>query len=178
VAVNVSPLQLVQPSFVDMVVATLEETRLEPRWLELELTENIVVENLKAVAQTLARLKSLGVGLAIDDFGTGYSSLAYLRNLPIDTIKIDRSFITDLKSPRESPQYPLALVQAIIGLAQNLDLEVVSEGIEDKAQLQLLQSLGCHLGQGFLFARPVPAHLIPNLLVAGVIVAGLAETAS
>jgi diguanylate cyclase (GGDEF)-like protein len=178
VAVNVSPLQLVQPSFVDMVMATLEETDLEPRWLELELTENIVVENLKAVAHTLARLKSLGVGLAIDDFGTGYSSLAYLRNLPIDTIKIDRSFIMDLKSPRESPQYPLALVQAIIGLAQNLDLEVVAEGIEDKAQLQLLQNLGCHLGQGYLFAPPVPAQLIPNLLEARVIVAGVAETAS
>lgn len=178
VAVNVSPLQLVQPSFVEVVRSTLEESNLEPRWLEVELTESIVVENLKAVAETLGSLQALGVGLAIDDFGTGYSSLAYLRNLPIDTIKIDRSFVSDLQSPRESPQYPLALVQAIVSLAQNLDLEVVAEGIETKQQLQLLQSLGCHLGQGFLFSRPVPAQLIPHLLKTNSVQHSLARVSS
>lgn len=164
VAVNVSPLQFAQLGFYDSVTQALEQSGLAPSWLELELTENIVMENVEVVARSLGRLQGLGVGLAIDDFGTGYSSLAYLRDLPIDTVKIDRSFINDLKTPRESPQYALALIQAIISLAQNLDLDVVAEGIESKAQLHMVRELGCHIGQGNLLAKAMEAHEVQDFL--------------
>jgi EAL domain-containing protein (putative c-di-GMP-specific phosphodiesterase class I) len=155
VCVNVSPLQFAQPGFYDSVVKALELHQLMPDALELELTESIVLHGVDHVTSTLDRLRRLGVGLAIDDFGTGYSSLAYLRDLPIDTIKIDRSFVKDLGSPRKGPQFALALVEAITGIARYLDLDIVAEGIETPAQLELLQSLGCHLGQGYYFAKPM-----------------------
>jgi diguanylate cyclase len=157
VCVNVSPLQFAQPGFYDSVVAALERNDLMPDAVELELTEGIVLHGVGHVTSTLDRLRRLGVGLAIDDFGTGYSSLAYLRDLPIDTIKIDRSFVKDLGSPRKGPQFALALVEAITGIAGYLDLAVVAEGIETQAQCDLLRSLGCSLGQGYHFARPMEA---------------------
>ncbi|MDQ3397515.1 MAG: EAL domain-containing protein [Deinococcota bacterium] len=158
VAVNVSPLQFAQPSFFQVVQQALEQSGLDARWLELELTESIVMHRTNNVSETFCKLQRLGVGLAIDDFGTGYSSLSYLRDLPIDTIKIDRSFVDDLSSPRQSPQYALALVQAIVSLARNLDLEVVAEGVENKVQLNLVRDLGCQLGQGEYFSKAMPAH--------------------
>jgi len=157
VSVNVSPLQFAQPGFYDSIVAALESNGLMPDAVELELTEGIVLHGVSHVTTTLDRLRRLGVSLAIDDFGTGYSSLAYLRDLPIDTIKIDRSFIKDLGSPRKGPQFALALVEAITGIARYLDLSVVAEGIETQAQCDLLRSLGCAVGQGYYFARPMPA---------------------
>ncbi len=161
VCVNVSPLQFAQPGFYDSVVAALERNDLMPDAVELELTEGIVLHGVNHVTSTLDRLRRLGVGLAIDDFGTGYSSLAYLRDLPIDTIKIDRSFVKDLGSPRKGPQFALALVEAITGIAGYLDLSVVAEGIETQVQCDLLRSLGCKLGQGYLFARPMdPADIV------------------
>jgi EAL domain-containing protein (putative c-di-GMP-specific phosphodiesterase class I) len=167
VCVNVSPLQFAQPSFYDSVVAALENHGLMPEALELELTESIVLHGVDHVASTLDRLRRLGVGLAIDDFGTGYSSLAYLRDLPIDTIKIDRSFVKDLGSPRKGPQFALALVEAITGIARYLDLSVVAEGIETHAQVELLKSLGCHLGQGYYFAQPMTPDLVEVYLRPG-----------
>jgi diguanylate cyclase len=164
VCVNVSPLQFAQPSFYDSVVAALEHHGLMPEALELELTEGIVLHSVDHVASTLDRLRRLGVGLAIDDFGTGYSSLAYLRDLPIDTIKIDRSFVKDLGSPRKGPQFALALVEAITGIARYLDLAVVAEGIETHAQVELMRSLGCHLGQGYYFAKPMTPDLVEAYL--------------
>ncbi|MFN2322931.1 MAG: putative bifunctional diguanylate cyclase/phosphodiesterase [Trueperaceae bacterium] len=167
VCVNVSPLQFAQPNFYDSVVAALENHGLMPEALELELTESIVLHGVDHVASTLDRLRRLGVGLAIDDFGTGYSSLAYLRDLPIDTIKIDRSFVKDLGSPRKGPQFALALVEAITGIARYLDLSVVAEGIETRAQVELLKSLGCHQGQGFYFAQPMTPELVEVYLRPG-----------
>ena len=155
ISVNVSPLQFAQPQFSNSVMSALRSAQLEPHFLELELTESIVMRNPEVVRRNLYELQDLGVTVAIDDFGTGYSSLSYLRDFSIDTIKIDRSFIRDLSTPRRAPQYALALVEAIVKLADNLDVELVAEGIESLEQLELLRDLGCHVGQGYYFARPM-----------------------
>ena len=155
ISVNVSPLQFAQPHFSDSVTAALSRAQLEPHFLELELTESIVMRNPETVRRNLRALQDVGVTVAIDDFGTGYSSLSYLRDFAIDTIKIDRSFVRDLSTPRRAPQYALALVEAIVRLADNLDVELVAEGIESREQLELLRDLGCHVGQGYYFARPM-----------------------
>ncbi len=155
VAVNVSALQFAQPGFGDSVMEALRRSRLEPGALELELTESIMLRNPEIVRRNLRDLKRSNITIAIDDFGTGYSSLSYLRDFPIDTIKIDRSFVRDLSAPRRAPHYALALVEAIVKLAQNLDVELVAEGIETSEQFELLRDLGCHTGQGFFFAKPM-----------------------
>ena len=157
VSVNVSSVQFAHPGFYGTVVRALETSGLMPEYLELELTEGIVMHGVEHVTSTLQKLQRLGVSLAIDDFGTGYSSLAYLRDLPIDSIKIDRSFVRDLDTPLRGPQFALALIEAITSLAQHLDLEVVAEGIETESQRNLLLDLGCRLGQGWLFSKAMPA---------------------
>ncbi len=164
VSVNVSPMQFAHPGFFRSVEAALEDHALQPELLELELTEGIVMYGVDHVTDTLLRLQRLGVRIAIDDFGTGYSSFAYLRDLPIDTVKIDRSFVKDLGSPLNAPQFALALVEAITHVAKHLDLEIVAEGIETEAQCHVLRDLGCHLGQGFLFSKPLPASEIRRFL--------------
>ncbi len=156
VSVNVSAMQFAHPGFFRTVTDALEDHALQPELLEIELTEGIVMHGVDRVTETLKRLRHLGVSIAIDDFGTGYSSFAYLRDLPIDTVKIDRSFVKDLGAPLHAPQFALALVEAIAHVAMHLDLKIVAEGIETEAQRQVLRGLGCHLGQGFLFSRPVP----------------------
>ena len=164
VSVNVSPMQFAHPGFYRTVERALEDHALMPEALELELTEGIVMHGVEHVTATLARLQRLGVRIAIDDFGTGYSSFAYLRDLPIDTVKIDRSFVRDLGSPLHAPQFALALVEAITHIAQHLDLTIVAEGVETEAQRRLLQDLGCHLGQGYHFSKPMaPAEMEPYL---------------
>jgi diguanylate cyclase (GGDEF)-like protein len=164
VSVNVSAMQFAHPGFFRTVKAALEDNALLPELLEIELTEGIVMHGVDHVTETLQRLQRLGVSIAIDDFGTGYSSFAYLRDLPIDTVKIDRSFVKDLGSPLHAPQFALALVEAITHVAKHLDLEIVAEGIETEAQRQVLRDLGCHLGQGYLFSRPVePSEMRPYL---------------
>ncbi len=157
VSVNVSAMQFAHPGFFRTVEAALEDHALLPELLEIELTEGIVMHGVDHVTETLQRLQRLGVKIAIDDFGTGYSSFAYLRDLPIDTVKIDKSFVKDLGSPLHAPQFALALVEAIAHVAKHLDLVIVAEGIETEAQRQVLRDLGCQLGQGFLFSRPMPA---------------------
>jgi diguanylate cyclase len=164
VSINVSPLQFAQTNFYASVVEALELCQLTPDSLELELTESMVLHGVDHVTSTLDRFQRLGVSIAIDDFGTGYSSLAYLRDLPIDTIKIDRAFIKDLGSPRKGPQFALALVEAITRLAEHLDLEVVAEGIETQAQCELAKSLGCRTGQGYYFAKPMTPDAIEAYL--------------
>ncbi|HEX7003343.1 MAG TPA: bifunctional diguanylate cyclase/phosphodiesterase [Trueperaceae bacterium] len=155
VSVNVSPLQFTHPGFFDTVLAALQANLLPPECLELELTESIVMKEVESVSATLARLQRHGIRIAIDDFGTGYSSLAYLRDLPINTVKIDRTFINDLVSPIRGPRFAHALVEAIIRLAAHLELDVVAEGIEEKAQADLLKELGCGLAQGFHYSQPM-----------------------
>ena len=165
VSVNVSARQFRTPGFVDQVRQALADAGAQPGWLLLEITESLVLRDAEQVWTDLRVLRELGVRIAIDDFGTGYSSLSYLRQMPVDVLKIDKSFIDDIIA---SPQQR-ALVNAIVTLARNLDLTVVAEGIEDGAQRELLERMGCPFGQGYLFARPVwPAEIPPLLGAVGV----------
>jgi len=159
VAVNVSALQFARADFVDTVSRTLADSGLEPRWLELELTESVIMRDVEQVRLRLAQLRALGVHIAIDDFGTGYSSLAYLQQLPIDSLKIDRSFIRDLTQPAATAGPGQTLVRTIVAMAHGLGMQVVAEGVETKGQLEFLQTVGCERGQGFLVARPMPAEI-------------------
>ncbi|HEX2863167.1 MAG TPA: bifunctional diguanylate cyclase/phosphodiesterase, partial [Deinococcales bacterium] len=152
-AVNVSSLQLLRGDLVGTVQAALRDSGLDPRWLELELAESALMDNVDGAAAQFARLRALGVGLAMDDFGTGYSSMGYLQRLPFTTLKIDRSFISAAEgNPASGP-----LVRAMVSLAEALGLNVIAEGVEDATQLEALRALGCPQVQGFLFARPMPA---------------------
>lgn len=150
-AVNLSPRQFRAPGLVERLGRIIAESGMVPAELELEITETAVMEELDSAARTLAQLADLGVGLAVDDFGTGYSSLAYLRRLPVDTLKIDRSFIRAL----DDGPHDAAIVRTIIDLARTLGLCVVAEGVETESQLRFLRAAGCHQMQGFLFSRPV-----------------------
>lgn len=156
-SVNVSSLQFSHPGFYAAVINALKDSSLSGDFLELELTESIVMNQPADVKQVLAHLQRLGIRIAIDDFGTGYSSLAYLRDLPIDTVKIDRSFVRDLTEQDKDATFSKALVETIVGLAKHLELEVVAEGVETEAQRNLLKQLGCHIGQGYFFAKPLAA---------------------
>jgi diguanylate cyclase (GGDEF)-like protein/PAS domain S-box-containing protein len=162
VSVNISPRQLLHGSIVADVRSALEDSGLEPASLTLEITEGVLVEEAGPSLAALEGLKSLGVRIAIDDFGTGYSSLSYLSRLPIDVLKIDRSFVADIGSSRQAA----ALVRSIVKIGQTLQLETIAEGIETEQQLERLRRLGAKLGQGYLFARPLTAKALAELLVA------------
>ena len=153
VAVNVSSRQIARDRLVESVLQTLRRTGLEARYLELELTERVFVDNTDTVHKTLERLSGLGVQISIDDFGTGYSSLGYLKRLPIDVIKIDRTFVAGTPDDRDDCE----LTTAIVAMAHGLGCRVVAEGIETPAQLAFLQRQDCDEAQGYLFARPMPA---------------------
>lgn len=153
VSVNLSPRQFLEPSLVADLSRILQEHQIEPQYLELELTESTLMQNVPQVEGTLRELHQLGVHIAIDDFGTGCSSLAYLKRFPIDTIKIDRSFVAGIEHDR----HDLAVVQAMVGLAQTLDLRLVAEGVETEEQLRVLTALGCGYGQGYFWSEPLPA---------------------
>lgn len=150
VAVNVSALQFACPDFVDVVAGVLRSTGLPPRLLELELTESVLVRDARASASTLTKLRDLGVTIALDDFGTGYSSLSYLQNLPIDRLKIDRSFLNQAESRPKAE----SVMRCVVELAHALGLRVIGEGVETVPQLNLLHRLGCDEAQGFLLGRP------------------------
>jgi EAL domain-containing protein (putative c-di-GMP-specific phosphodiesterase class I) len=152
-AVNVSGQQLGAPEFVDMVARALEETGHVAQRLELEITETTLMRNLDQSAQVLSRLRALGVRLSIDDFGTGYSSLGYLKHLPVQTVKIDRSFVAEL--PENS--HDAAITNGIIDMGHNLGLEVIGEGVETAAQLRYLRERGCDMIQGYLLHAPTTA---------------------
>jgi EAL domain-containing protein (putative c-di-GMP-specific phosphodiesterase class I) len=128
--------------------------------LEIEITENVLMEDLENVISVLERISALGISIAIDDFGTGYSSLNYLQKLPIDTLKIDQSFVQDM----ESDQGAFSIVKAIIEMARGLKLQIISEGVEEISQFELLKSMGCRNMQGYLFGRPVPMLDITELM--------------
>ncbi|MDW8202608.1 MAG: EAL domain-containing protein, partial [Cyanobacteriota bacterium SKYGB_h_bin112] len=138
----------------------LQETNLQPNHLKLEITETIIMDQAEAAIATLTDLKSLGIQLQIDDFGTGYSSFSYLHRFPIDNLKIDRSFITELGTSDDSYK----IVQAIITLAHSLGVTVTAEGIETKEQLACLNAMGCDYGQGFFFARAMSQDEVRILL--------------
>jgi diguanylate cyclase (GGDEF)-like protein len=161
IAVNVSARQFQQRDFIDRVVHILEESGLGASYLELELTETSIMENPESAAKLLTEIRQLGVKVAVDDFGTGYSSLSYLKRLPIDTLKVDRSFVNNAPTDPDDA----ALVMAIVTLAHNLRLRVVAEGIETDEQLSFLRLLRCDEGQGYLFSRPQPAEALEQSLL-------------
>lgn len=158
VSVNISSRQFRSDSLVDSVAAALRSSALAPEFLELELTESLLVENTGSAISIMTRLKKLGVALSIDDFGAGYSSLGYLRQFPIDFLKVDRSFIRDMdKNPKDA-----AIVRAISALARSLGIGFVAEGVEEASQAEYLRTCDCAEMQGFLFGRPVPAEELPE----------------
>jgi diguanylate cyclase (GGDEF)-like protein/PAS domain S-box-containing protein len=160
-SVNFSARQFQQPSFISTVAEVLKETNLDPRWLELELTESSIMKEPEQAIEKLHELKLMGIRVAIDDFGTGYSSLNYLKRFPIDTLKIDKSFVSDVcKDPHDT-----AIVRAIITLGHALDLTVVAEGVETQEQLKYLTSLGCDVVQGFLFSKSLSVGAFEELLM-------------
>jgi diguanylate cyclase (GGDEF)-like protein/PAS domain S-box-containing protein len=160
VAVNISAVEFQSKDFLDGVRATLKETRLNPRYLELELTESVLMQNAESTAAALIALKAIGVRLAIDDFGTGYSSLSYLRQFPIDTLKIDQSFVREINVGSHDD----TIVSAVISMGKTLKQKVVAEGIETGEQLAFLQRQHCGEGQGYHFSRPVSAEELVTFL--------------
>ena len=150
-SVNISVVEFRQQDLVERIQEVLDETGLAAEWLELEVTESIVADDIERITKVLDELKVLGIGVAIDDFGTGYSSLSYLTRLPFDKLKIDQSFV------RNTDRQNWAIVRAVVQLARSLELKIVAEGIETMESMHQLRDLGCHIGQGYYFSRPVPA---------------------
>jgi len=153
VAVNLSPRELQRVNMVEIVEQVLFETNLDPQWLELEVTEGCMINDLATTSNTLQRLSNLGVHISIDDFGTGYSSLSYIKKLPINTLKIDQSFVNDITTNSDDA----AIATAIIGMAQSLRLNVIAEGVEAKEQIDFLSSQNCRGMQGYYFSKPLSA---------------------
>jgi EAL domain-containing protein (putative c-di-GMP-specific phosphodiesterase class I)/ActR/RegA family two-component response regulator len=160
VAVNVTAADLADPAFPPWLTETAERHGVAAARLELELTEGMAVVDTEGTAVTLQRFRDLGITLSIDDFGTGHSALGWLRSLHVDKLKIDRMFIADIADDPEACR----IVETIISLAKDLRLTVLAEGIETREQLDVLKRIGCHLGQGFLLARPMPAADFPSWL--------------
>ena len=167
--INVSPMQLVTEGFVDMIAETIDEFGLDGRSICLEITESVVVQDIETTRTTLAGLKKAGVQIAIDDFGTGYSVLTHLKSLPVDTLKIDRGFVRDLgTNPGD-----LAIVRAVIALAEAFGLELVAEGVESAGAARTLLEHGCHRAQGYLISRPVTGEVMAELLAKQFVPLGL-----
>ena len=154
ISVNVSSVELRSPGFVAGLRSILADSGMDPRLLELELTEAVLIEDSRSVADVLRELKEIGVLLALDDFGTGYSSLTHLKRFPIDALKIDQSFVHDLARDSDGA----SIVSAMIGMGRNLHMQVIAEGVETPQQLEILRERGCHQAQGYLLGRPVPGE--------------------
>ena len=160
VAVNVSAIELLRPNYVDRVKRILKETKLDPQYLELEITENSVMRNLEKGIQILQELKSLGIFIAIDDFGTGYSSFGYLKQLPINILKIDKYFIQEI----DKSEIDANIVKSMIQLGHTFHLKVIAEGVETKRAAEILRDLNCDIVQGYYFSKPIPADMFEKLL--------------
>jgi EAL domain-containing protein (putative c-di-GMP-specific phosphodiesterase class I) len=158
--INVSPKQFAQRDLADSVGELFESLSFEPRRIKFEITESILLEDIELATRTLGELRRLGVQVFMDDFGTGYSSLTYLGRLPLDGIKVDRSFVSQMGDDARQAQ----LVGTIITLIRNLGLEPIAEGVETDQQARLLREMGCAFAQGFVFCRPLPAREIDDLL--------------
>ncbi|MBI3593597.1 MAG: EAL domain-containing protein [Nitrospirae bacterium] len=160
-AINISATQFQQQNLSEMISNTLKESGLDPKYLELEITESTIMKSAENAEMTLKRLDELGIDISIDDFGTGYSSLGYLKRFPVSTLKIDRTFVRDISTNSDDKR----LVGAIITLAHSLKLKVVAEGVETREQLHYLQSVGCDQIQGFLFSKPLSGKEMTQLLI-------------
>lgn len=160
-AINVSPRQFHDQSFVDFVSEAITRWQIDPTLLKLEITESLMLDNIEVALEKMAMLRESGVSFSLDDFGTGYSSLSYLKRLPLSQLKIDQSFVRDVAREKNDA----TLVRTIIGMAENLNLSVIAEGVEDEAQLHLLAKMGCHAYQGYFFSRPVALTEFEQLFV-------------
>ena len=160
VAVNLSALQIQSEQLVDGILRILDEIGLDPKYIELEVTETALINNVSEIDRVLQKLRSKGIHIAIDDFGTGYSSLSHLKHLTVDKLKIDRSFISDVTESRTDA----ALVGAIIAMARRMKLCVVAEGVETQEQFDYLRTLKCNVAQGYFISKPVPADEAGELL--------------
>jgi EAL domain-containing protein (putative c-di-GMP-specific phosphodiesterase class I) len=160
ISINLSGKQFLQNNLIEQIQQILQETKFDPRTLKLEITESVVMENAEIASSMLSQLRALGVQLSIDDFGTGYSSLSYLHRFPVNTLKIDRSFISRMASGDENTE----IVRTIMTLANNLGMDVVAEGVETEKQLSNLKEMKCKFGQGYLFSKPVNAQAAGKLL--------------
>jgi EAL domain-containing protein (putative c-di-GMP-specific phosphodiesterase class I) len=163
-AVNVSAREFRDEKFSERVFAILSETGMNPRYLELELSESALMKNVDATANILQNLRARGVKVAIDDFGTGYSSLSYLRNFPVDALKIDQSFVRQISTAGDDT----TIVKAAIGMARSLELRVIAEGVETLGEVTFLRACQCDEAQGYYFSPPVPPQLFANLLRSGI----------
>ena len=159
-AVNLSAWQFKDQYLADTVIKVLERTGISPSCLELEITETAAVENLSFTQNTLSKLMDIGVSISIDDFGTGYSSLSYLKHFPVNFLKIDRSFVADMLSDKNT----YSIIRAIIDIAHALQLKVIAEGVENQAQLDMLMNLGCDEIQGYHISRPLNVEDIKKQL--------------
>lgn len=159
-SVNITSREFAQPDLVSNIGKSLEQTGVDPACLRFEIIETIAMGDEEKSGHVLTHLKTLGVGLSIDDFGTGYSSLSRLRRIPVDTLKIDRAFISNMESDRENRE----IVRAIIVLAHNLGLKVVGEGAETVEHVNLLKQFKCEMAQGYYYSRPVDAESMSKLL--------------
>ncbi|MCU7929473.1 MAG: EAL domain-containing protein [Candidatus Thiodiazotropha sp. (ex Codakia rugifera)] len=160
IAVNLSSMQFLQHDLSKTVALALEKSGLDPKYLELEITESIIMRNVNETIITLNEFKEMGINISVDDFGTGYSSLGYLKRLPLDTLKIDRTFIKDIPENEDD----VTITSAIIAMAHSLGLGIVAEGVETESQLDFLVQLGCELAQGYLFSKPVPPDVLMEML--------------
>jgi len=160
VGVNLSGVQFNDPDLLPTIDKILKETKLDPKCLELEITESIIMQNAEETIDILKNLESKGIRLAIDDFGTGYSSLSYLKRFPIHTLKIDKAFIQDVTRSKDDA----AIVSAIIAMAKTLEIKIIAEGIETEEQLAFLRDHACERAQGFLFSKPLPVESMMELL--------------
>lgn len=165
IAVNVSSMQFREDHLLTAVVSAVKQTGINPKLLQLEVTENLFMKNMNAARNTLECIRGLGATVAIDDFGTGYSSFSYLRQLPVDSVKIDRSFVQDLGTKADDRE----ITRAIVNLARTLGVKTVAEGVETKQQAEILAEMGCNEMQGFLFAPPVDAKVMAQILKMGAI---------
>jgi EAL domain-containing protein (putative c-di-GMP-specific phosphodiesterase class I) len=164
IAVNVSAMEFRNDRFLEGLFATLGDTGLDPRFLELELTESVLMKRAESTASILQILREKGLRVAVDDFGTGYSSLSYLRKFPVDSLKIDQSFVSQIGSDGDDA----TIVKAVIGMARSLKLRVVAEGVETLEQLAFLRAHQCDEAQGYYFSRPVQSQQFAGLLRAGI----------
>jgi EAL domain-containing protein (putative c-di-GMP-specific phosphodiesterase class I) len=163
ISVNLSSKQFLQLDLAAAIKRLLSDVGLAPRTLKLEITESAIMDDPDSASTMLAELRALGVQVCIDDFGTGYSSLNYLHRFAVDTLKIDRSFVQQMDDAEENMQ----IVQSIVGLAHNLSIDVIAEGVETEAQRSRLAALSCEYGQGYYFSRPVDSAAARELLAAG-----------
>ena len=159
-SINVSVKHLMKSGFIDEIRDILKRSKIPAKQLEIEITESIMIESAEKATSCLNELRDMGIGIAIDDFGTGYSSLSYLNSIPLDILKIDKSFIDPMNMSESSKKY----VEAIISLAHVLDLKVIAEGVEEPEQIETLNAIGCDYIQGFIWGRPLPKEEAEKLV--------------